>query len=595
MAILSGSDKKPGAYENIVSHGDASIEPGLSQHETLADRYNKRRVFEWASSDAYFDFQNTFGHGVDSLGDQFMTHLKQMANDLGKARVLGPDPDRMAQTLMQFGQKNGVTAGERATLEATYFHASGKAGQAANVTLANTAQALRSWLASTQLGGAILGSLPDFAFLKSTAAFNGLSATRVMGHYLSELKGDVRGSMQLGLIVEEGLRGLRDHFDEVLAENVGKIGKNMSVGDAMEAASAGAARIAGRASEMVMRGSGLNHHSTSGRNAWGKGMLGTLADNAGKDFNSLEPRLKGFLERYGIDSGNWDTLRTKAMEGENLFMDPAKLAFEGKVADREPALRLLGAIDAEMKLAIPEGGVATRARGMFGYAGTGMTQPGTWAGEALRSVQYKGFTASVMLHHGYRAIDNLFDKAGTMPRGQYLAALAVEATVLGAFSYQLKNIASGKDPESMATADFWAKAAAMGGAGGMLGDQIKTLMQTKSTDDAARMLSPTMGLFLKTAALSGGNFSQMLHGEKTNAGREAANYLKSYAMPRLWYTTLGVDRMGWDTLQRMWDPGAAGAFHRTEQRSKKDNDVSFWWRPGSTEPSRAPNLEAAVP
>jgi hypothetical protein len=55
----------------------------------------------------------------------------------------------------------------------------------------------------------------------------------------------------------------------------------------------------------------------------------------------------------------------------------------------------------------------------------------------------------------------MMDKNGTMPRGQYLAALAVQATVLGALSYQLKNIAQGKDPEKMSTVDFWAKAAAI--------------------------------------------------------------------------------------------------------------------------------------
>ncbi|HEY6025638.1 MAG TPA: hypothetical protein VIV09_01950, partial [Pseudolabrys sp.] len=57
---------------------------------------------------------------------------------------------------------------------------------------------------------------------------------------------------------------------------------------------------------------------------------------------------------------------------------------------------------------------------------------------------------------------------------------------------------------------------------------------------------------------------------------------------------LAVDRLAWDTLQRMWDPDASGAFSRIEQRQRKDNNTSFWWRPGQTEPGRSPNLDAAL-
>ena len=61
-------------------------------------------------------------------------------------------------------------------------------------------------------------------------------------------------------------------------------------------------------------------------------------------------------------------------------------------------------------------------------------------------------------------------------------------------------------------------------------------------------------------ALTGGNLNQAISGEKTNFGREGANFLRKYALPRTFYTSLGVDRLAWDTLQRMWDPDAGGAF-----------------------------------
>jgi hypothetical protein len=413
-----------------------------------------------------------------------------------------------------------------------------------------------------------------------------------MGRYLEAL-GTLssaegrRAATQQGLMIETGLRGLRDHFDDTLNANLGKPGSVFS-GDGMEAASAGLARIGGQAAELVMRATGLEHHSNAARVALGNEFLATFAENAGKKFEALPERLGATLQRYGLDAADWDVLRTAAMHDQKLFMDPAWLAHSGTAAQREPALRLLGAIDAETKYAVPEGGVTTRAMLL------GETKAGSLVGEVLRSFQYKGFVGSVTLFNGWRAIDNIMGKQGYMPRGQYLAALAIEATVLGGLSFQLKNIAAGKDPEAMDTPTFWLKAAAMGGAGGMLGDQIKTFLQTKSTADASRTLTPTAGLLMDAMALTGGNLNQAISGEKTNIGREGANFLRKYALPRTFYTSLGVDRLAWDTLQRMWDPDAGGAFSRIEQRARKDSDTRFWWRPGQTEPMRPPNLEAAL-
>jgi hypothetical protein len=582
-----------GAYDNIATKGNISIEPGVTTKDTMADRYNKRRVFEWTSDKAYFDFTDTFGHGADNLGEAFMRHFHQMSLDLGTARILGGDPDTMAKTLIQYGQKSGISQGQQHVLEKLYYHSSGQAHAVANVTWANTAQAVRSWLSSVQLGGAMLSSQSDYAFIRSTAAFNGLSSTRVMGRYLENL-GTLssaegrRAATQQGLMIETGTRGLRDHFDEVKDGNLGKPGSSLLTGEGLEAASAGMSRIAGQAAEFVMRATGLEHHSNAGRVALGNEFLATLADHAGKTLDAMPERLGAFLQRYGLDAADWDVLRTGAMHDENLFMDPMYLAHSGTAAQRDTALRLVGAIDAETKYAVPEGGVTTRAMLL------GTTKPGSLVGEVLRSFQYKGFAGSVAIFNGWRAIDNIMGKQGYMPRGQYLAALAIEATVLGGLSYQLKNIAAGRDPEAMDTPEFWFKAAAMGGAGGMLGDQIKTALQTKSAQDAARGMTPTAGLIADIYSLSGGNINQGYSGEKMNFGRESANFLRKYALPRTFYTSLGVDRLGWDTLQRMWDPEAGGAFARIAQRSQKQTGTQYWWRPGQTEPTRPPNLEAAL-
>jgi hypothetical protein len=231
--------------------------------------------------------------------------------------------------------------------------------------------------------------------------------------------------------------------------------------------------------------------------------------------------------------------------------------------------------------------VATRA------AWLGKNRPGTVSGELLRMIQYKGYITSLTMKSGMRALDAMFDNSGSMPVGRYVVGTAINLTVLGALSLQLKNIAMGKDPESMETANFWLKAMAQGGAGGMLGDFVKTMVQTRSQDDAGRMLNPTSALLVNTYALTTGNAAQWWEGDKTNFGREAVRYAKGLT-PRLWMTNLAVDRLFWDTLQRQVDPDASGSFDRLRQQQYKNTGQSYFAKPGAAAADwRVPNMGAA--
>jgi hypothetical protein len=95
------------AYDNITTGGDASIEPGAARNTTLADRYGRRRAFEWATDEAWLEFNRTLGVGDDAIGELMVRHMDRMTRDLATAQVLGPDPDRAAKVLLQMYQKEG--------------------------------------------------------------------------------------------------------------------------------------------------------------------------------------------------------------------------------------------------------------------------------------------------------------------------------------------------------------------------------------------------------------------------------------------------------------------------------------------------------
>lgn len=576
------------AYQNITTDGAAFLEPGAMKSSTLGDKYGRRRAFEWATDEAWLEFNRTMGVGDDAIGELMVRHIDHMARDLALAQTLGPDPDRAAKILLQMAAKAGVSKRRVGNLDDIYFHSSGKAQTPVSDSLALAGQTLRSGLGAVQLGSAVLASVSDFAFTKATASWNGLSSVRIMGDYVAQLatqgaEGRVE-AMRRGLIQEVGLRGLHDAARDAISDTIARSGAN-----GLETALSGSARVAGRAVEVVMRAQGLAHHTQVLRDSFGMEFQAHFHDLAKLPFAEIGQVEQRTLERYGITPKEWDILRTKALDSRG-FLDPAKLAVEGDAAAREAGLKMIGAIAIEQRIAVPEGNVITRAYTL------GQSRPGTLAGEALRSAfQYKGFAMSAGLMQGWRMVESLADGRGQWFRGQYIAALTIEATVAGAISLQLKDLAAGKDPEPMFSAKnpfFWAKAAAQGGAGGIIGDQLKAFFSTKSSGDAARLLSPSAALLLMDApGLVFGNVSQSLGGEKAHFGKEMVSFANKYT-PDVWYTRLAMDRLVWDTLQRMVDPDAAASFQRMQDRARKEQGTEFWWRPGSTAP-RAPDIGRA--
>jgi hypothetical protein len=208
----------------------------------------------------------------------------------------------------------------------------------------------------------------------------------------------------------------------------------------------------------------------------------------------------------------------------------------------------------------------------------GNTRPGTIPGELLRFVaQYQGFPMVSFLMH-FRAMESLRDGEGQWFRGQYLASLIVATTVLGAASLQLKNLAAGKDPEPMTGENagrFWSYAAAQGGGLGIFGNQLKAMASASVRGDPSRAMLPAGGFLADVIGLTRGNLGE------------------SKYTPEVWYTRLAMDRLVWDTLQKMADPEASETFNRIEERAQREQGTQFYWRPGSSN-LRAPRLEGAI-
>lgn len=585
------------AHDNITSGGDVSIKPGEERNFTMADRYGRRRAFEWASDDAWLAFNDMMGVGNDAIGELLVKHMDNVARDLSVAQVLGPDPDKAARTLIQMYQQQGDHGWKQrlwaSKLNAIYEINSGKASAPVSQELALAGSSLRQGLSAVQLGGAVLSATSDFGFTKATASWHDLSMSRIMQDYLGRLgPGTVEGraqAMRSGLIQEVGLRGLHNIATDVIDD----IKARKATGGTFLN---GLSRTTGRMAEVVIRAQGLAHHTQILRDAIGAEVQGHFGELVERTWDQLPPIDRRTLTEYGLSQANWDALRTGGVT--KGFIDPAKLAREAiDGPGREAGVKMLGAIAGIQRMAVPEGNSVTRAMLL------GATRPGTYEGEFMRSIaQYKGFPLTAFLNHYFRSIEGLRDGEGQWFRGSYIAGLMVSTTVLGGLGLQLKQIAAGKDPEPMFShgngAKFWLNAWAQGGAGGIFAQQIQAMFSAQRIGDPSRLVTPVSGLALDLQGLFQGNVQDAIAGREPHMGREAVRFASKYT-PEVFYTKRAMQYLVWDTLTRMVDPDANGTFNRIEERARKQDHNEFFFRPGTTPwhgggPQRGPDFLKAV-
>lgn len=240
--------------------------------------------------------------------------------------------------------------------------------------LYGTLQNTRNLLRSAQMGSAVLSAVSDLATVKATADWNALSATGVLRHYLGQLNpADAAHrdfARRAGLIADATMAAMNSA--RVVDEDMGR-------------------GFTGKLARATFALSGLDAHTTGLRSAFQMEFMATLAEQAGKTLDELDPALQRALQRGGIDARMWDAARTGPMldHGGVRMLDPLELANDG--ATREAGLRLHSLILQETDMAVPV--PDARMRGMMTLGTTG----NTLAGELVRSLgMYRSFPVTVI-------------------------------------------------------------------------------------------------------------------------------------------------------------------------------------------------------
>ena len=568
-------------YETIRTDGMNKLIPGaVGQGKSVANRRIDHRFLVFKDADNWMQYQEKFGNA--NPFDTMFGHIKAMSRDIALMEILGPNPRATVNYLKQTIQKEaGLKADEAAEnaarrsaarLDNLYLAVTGANNAPIDSKFGNTFAGLRQVLQSAQLGAAAISAITDLNFNRMARGFVGLPQVNTINQYLrllSPLGAEEKGKLAIRLgLIAEGWSSLASAQMRYVGDISGP-------------------EITRRVADFVMRASLLSPMTQAGRWAFGMEFLGTLADNVGKRFNELDPRLRKTMERYNINAARWDVMRSSPLyehEGAS-FLRAEDIEARTDIAPglaRDLATRLMEMVETETNFAVPSSSLRGR------IALTGETRPGTISGELTRSfAMYKNFGITLVNTHLMRGMT----QPGAKNKGRYFADLIVSTTLMGALAMQLKEMSKGRDPRPMTDNAFWLAAFLQGGGLGIYGDFMFSDVNRFDRGLAETVAGPVVGFADDLRKLTIGNIVQAAQGEDTNAARELIRFTSRYTPgSSLWYSRLALERLVIDQLQLMADPKARSNMRRLESRYRREYGQRYWWRPGTTEPQRSPNM-----
>lgn len=565
-----------GAWETIATGGQNKVEPGAFRGTGMrANRGSQSREIHFAGGEHYLQYLRDYGAG--SMYDAMMGHVSRAAKDIALVEQYGPNPANQLRLQLDLAQRaDGGIRRQFGVRPESYAELllGDVSAPAGTGTLAAIGQEVRGVQTAGKLAGALLSSLPDLGTYFVTTGFHRLP-------YWQAIR-NIRRARSKDAVEFMNMHGLM--ADSLLSEINRWTAENARRG------------VFTRLANSTMRLSLLNAWTDGLRRAFGLTMMHGLARMRGTPWETLTEFDRFRLESKGITEADWSIVnRAEAVRFRGLDMlTPEAVRAVDDPGAQVAATKVLALIQDESEFAIVNPDLATRA------IATGGLQAGTVKGELWRAgMQFKSFPIAMISRHWRRAFDMPEGLSGAPMMGNrvaYLTALGVSVTMLGAVSYQAKQIVQGKDPVDMASGAFWARAAAQGGAAGFFGD----LLLADSTEDrspgeiVARLAGPTLGGTLPDLMeLTKGNIDEALAGKDTHAGAEVLRFGKSH-LPyvNLWYAKGIIERSVLNDIQENLSPGY---LKRMKKRAAKQWGQDYWWDPaGGVVPQRAPDLGKAV-
>lgn len=569
------------AYNTIATGGLNKLsDSGMRLSGARANRGNASRQIHFKDADSYLEYQRQYGDR--SLWEVMVGHLEGISKDIALVETYGPNPDHVFRSILDEVTAATATANPQRTgrvkrlansTENLYNFISGKTQPIANPHIAQWSDNIRNWLVASRLGSALLASFSDLGTMYLSAKITNLPMNQLFRNQLEAMdptnRTELARARRAGLAMESLLGSVNRWAMD-----------NMGPSKARWAATA------------VMRASGLTAWSDAHKRAYGVTMMGSIGDVVGRapDLRSLDDADFRILKSKGVtendfsvwklaDQEDWGKGNSTMLTPESIMRIPDDAVKHLGAPERvkfEAMRRLLGAVAEEVDMAV----ITPGAREQM-VTGGGL-QRGTWKGELTRSVfLFKSFPISVVMRHWSRAMG--MPSAGG--RAAYIGAFIASTTMLGALSQQLNDMASGRNPRDMTGEDapkFWLGALLKGGGLGLYGDFLLSDHTRYGGGALASMLGPVAGLVDDVVKLAQGIPLNAVEGKPEQTGGDLVKLGKGLIPgANLWYAKAALDHMIFNQFQEYFSPGY---LRKVEQRSKKNFNQTYWWRPQDVTP-----------
>ncbi|MDI7549266.1 hypothetical protein QLY96_20220 [Cronobacter sakazakii] len=569
------------AYNTIATGGLNKLsDSGMRLSGSRANRGNASRQIHFKDADSYLEYQRQYGDR--SLWEVMVGHLEGISKDIALVETYGPNPDHVfrsildevtAKTATENPERTGRVKRLANSTENLYNFISGKTQPIANPHIARWSDNIRNWMVASRLGSALLASFSDLGTMYLSAKVTNLPMNQLFRNQLEAMdptnRTELARARRAGLAMESLLGSVNRWAMD-----------NMGPSKARWAATA------------VMRASGLTAWSDAHKRAYGVTMMGSLGDIVTRtpDLASLDDGDFRILKSKGVteqdfsvwklaDQEDWGKGNNTMLTPESIMCIPDDAVKHLGAPERvkfDAMRRLLGAVAEEVDMAV----ITPGAREQM-VTGGGL-QRGTWKGELVRSVfLFKSFPISVVMRHWSRAMG--MPSAGG--RAAYIGTFIASTTILGALSQQLNDMASGRNPREMTGEEapkFWLGALLKGGGLGLYGDFLLSDHTRYGGGALASMLGPVAGLVDDVVKLGQGIPLNAVEGKPEQTGGDLVKLGKGLIPgANLWYAKAALDHMIFNQMQEYFSPGY---LRKMEQRSKKEFNQTYWWRPQDVTP-----------
>lgn len=590
-----GSRIKPEEREELLRHifdtkttdGAIRLQPSAlrGRGRAVGNALEQNRFLHYKDGASWLRVQDEFGDG--NVFELLTNHIEDMSHRIALLETFGPNPGVAMSNIENVVRRAAAEIGPREVSDADAVLKNKFQPMMETILRQNPMDphsvsgsivtGVSNILTSAYLGSASILAIPgDFMQTAMVRSLNKMGMFDGLGFYLKSIATDqafMRDiATQSGFVMDEAVMS---SYAATRWTGLATLGPAWTR----------------RLSEATMRLSLMSGHTKAARWATQAEFMGVMQRVRDKSFDELP--FKHVMGRYGITADEWDVFRSKVQpwqprQGVN-FLRPIDI-LQADVANKQSLYnKFQGMIFEESRTMVPEATV--EAASML----RGTTRPDTLLGAIAYSFSmYKNFPVSFMMIYGRLGMT----AAGKMGKASFIAKMIAGTVLVGALGTQLREVFQGRDPLPMDDPQFLTKSLLAGGGLSIWGDFLFSGVNAFGQGPQDVAAGPLISALGDTTNLVFGDVYRFV-----DALGDPSKQFESKTLPNLveyakrqtpgsniWWSRLVMERLVWDSLYELADPKASQKFKQRMRKRENDYGNGYWWEPGQTSPSRAPQF-----